>query len=175
MLTIIEQQKCVVHFNHPIKIKGMNFLVGRVEPRSPNYPPEMMSTSAETNKSSRSHPNTPTSRLARSAITSRQLFEDGADDNNKNSSNDSMSAAFLGSPMATATTTTDEFAGELPPPPSSPAISYADRMEQIDESNFTFRKSHAGVLTLRQQEKVCFILVICEHRLWMRLRRRTLT
>lgn len=70
-------------------------------------------------------------------------------------SDDSMAATFLGSPMATATTMTDEFAGELPPPPSSPAISHADVMEHLDESNFTFRKSHAGsVMTLRQQEKV---------------------
>lgn len=69
-----------------------------------------------------------------------------------------MTATFLGSPMATATTAADDFAGELPPPPSPSTISYADMMEQLDESNFTFRKSHAGVLTLRQQEKVCFVL-----------------
>ena len=134
---------------------------------------EMMSTSTD-GKPSRSHPNTPTSRLARSAITSRQLLEDAANDSDKKSHDNSMTAALLGSPMATATTITDEFAGELPPPPSSPAISYADMMEQLDESNFTFRKSHAGVLTLRQQEKVC-VENVYNHRSWMKLKRKTLT
>jgi hypothetical protein len=116
----------------------------------------MMSTSTESsNKPSRTQPNTPTSRLARSAITSRQLFEESGEERERKRYDDSMSATLLGSPMASATTMVDEFAGELPPPPpSSPAISHAEVMEHLDESNFTFRKSHAGVLTLRQQEKV---------------------
>ena len=109
-------------------------------------PQGMMSTSTEpSNKSSRTHPNTPTSRLARSAITSRQLFEEsGGEEKAKKRYDDSMTATLLGSPMASATTLMDEFAGELPPPPSSPAISHAEVMEHLDESNFTFRKSHAG-------------------------------
>lgn len=104
---------------------------------------------------------TPTSRLARSALTSRQLLagvNNGGAEESGNAAVSQLKAdlSMLASPSAATTSKQgDEFAGELPPPPSSPALSFADMMDTLDEGNFTFRRSHAGPMSLKQQEKVC--------------------
>lgn len=118
----------------------------------------MISATVDRKKRESSQIATPTSRLARSALTSRQLLSGGNNAEESGTAAASQLRVDLGTLASPSTATTnnqgDEFAGELPPPPSSPALSFADMMDTLDEGNFTFRKSHAGPMSLKQQEKV---------------------
>lgn len=108
----------------------------------------MTSTDKKKQNSVPSAPGTPTSRLARSALTSRQLLAQASQGSIIQESSEAPS-----SPLTMGTTggltATDEFAGELPPPPSSPALSYGDILRDLEESSGKF----AGK-GLRQQEQV---------------------
>lgn len=105
---------------------------------------------------------TPATKLGRAALSNRQILEEMnvtrqviPDHPN------GMQAALQGSPMVTTaaadspggnsvTNASSEFAGQLPPPPT-PATSFANMANQLEEQNF--RKSVAPGMTVRQQEK----------------------
>lgn len=83
--------------------------------------------------------NTPTSRLAKSAITSRQLLQSSSKPPSSSLSINNGGEENSGgdSGMNDATMSDESFAGALPPPPSSPAFSYAQMLESLEDVNFS--------------------------------------